>query len=490
MPFAFLLGWFLLIPCESTAQANSVAVVHGDGASGYGVAYGGTDKIVTCLHIVAGKSKIMVRWQNKEAEAIIEKIYKPSDLALLKLKTPLGIQAVAKYPGGTPFDTDVQYYEIPKGVARVDQKSAELEERTSLDKISTRVTGNASGLAKLLCSDGSQYYPSMATSVINFEEPNIIKSHSGSPLAYQAKLLGLVDGGTIVDGKPCVWAIQVADFDKLISQGTAPPSTLKSCEAPGVKNKYMYSGTRSDNPMLTPEEAEAARAFESLIEAPTSFIDPCENLLTVQAAQRVSFTQVFESLFDESAQNVIDLFSEEMEFDKGQRLSLEDLAYQTIDFYQEHITGASLVIPSESTLTTASNSFGNYVTLSSPLGTTTLSVFIAHLDTPEDAEKEMVRFKTMCAGMGQSMNPAANEIKDFRCDLANPYYKEAVENSTLDQNGKLKSEFQATMVVHKNNFVGTIVNVTDWDAMWEKPEERLFFYLLEISGLLTDFILY
>src|SRR6187200_2652225 len=197
----------------------------------------------------------------KEVDALVEKIYKPADLALLKLKSPLGVPPMAAYAGEPPWDENVNYFELPTGKTTVEKKVTVLEERTSLDKISVRITGNSAGLSKLLCSDGTGFYPGMATSVINFKEPNIRKSHSGTPITYGDKILGLVDGGTLVDGIPCLWAIQASDMAKLISQGIAIPANMKPCEAPGVVNKYMYSGTRSDNPFLTPEEVAAAKAF-------------------------------------------------------------------------------------------------------------------------------------------------------------------------------------------------------------------------------------
>ncbi|MBK9983377.1 MAG: hypothetical protein IPP15_13475 [Saprospiraceae bacterium] len=86
-----LIGILATIPFTATAQKSSIVQVHADKSSGYGVACGGPDLIVTALHVVSGKSTIMVVWQGKSAYADIEKIYKPSDLALLRLQTPLGI---------------------------------------------------------------------------------------------------------------------------------------------------------------------------------------------------------------------------------------------------------------------------------------------------------------------------------------------------------------------------------------------------------------
>ena len=103
----------------------------------------------------------------------------------------------------------------------------------------------------------------MTTEVINFKEPNIRKAHSGSPLTYGDKILGLVDGGAkLIDGKACVWAIPAADFTKLFTQGTPISPSMQACGGT-TGNAYMYSGTRSDNPLLTQEEADQAAQFEA-----------------------------------------------------------------------------------------------------------------------------------------------------------------------------------------------------------------------------------
>src|SRR4030095_2361076 len=232
---------FLFIPFIAGAQKNSVVQVHADKSSGYGVAWGGPQKdpdlIVTALHIFSGKKTIIVVWQGKSAYAQIVKIYKPSDLALLKLKTPLGIPPLSLYSGEPPWDTNINFWESPVNSGAMTAKTTMLEGRTNLSKISPRVANNSAGLSKALCMDAGQYYPGMNTEVINFKEPNIRKAHSGSPLTYEDKILGMVDGGAkLVDGKACVWAISAADFNKLLNQGSAPPGSLQSCEAPGSEN--------------------------------------------------------------------------------------------------------------------------------------------------------------------------------------------------------------------------------------------------------------
>src|SRR6187402_3835196 len=129
---SIILACIIVYSSSITAQKNSIVQVHADKASGYGVACGGpqnlSDRIVTALHVVAGKKTILVKWQGKSAYATVEKIYKPADLALLKLKTPLGIPALTLYAGEPPWDTDVNFWEIPINSTSVTAKTAVLEE--------------------------------------------------------------------------------------------------------------------------------------------------------------------------------------------------------------------------------------------------------------------------------------------------------------------------------------------------------------------------
>jgi hypothetical protein len=264
---SFLLGCLLFFPLETGAQKNSIVQVHADKSSGYGVAYGGPqnipDRIVTALHVVAGKKTILVKWQGKSAYATIEKIYKPSDLALLKLQTPLGIPLLSLYSGEPPWDTNINFWEIPVNTPHLSAKTTVLQERTSLSRISPRVANNPAGLGKSLCVDGGQYYPGMNTEVLNFKEPNIRKAHSGSPLTYGDKILGMVDGGAkLIDGKSGVWAIPATEFVKLYTHGSPLSGPMQSCGGAGGDNAFMYSGLRSDNPLLSPDEVNRARQCE------------------------------------------------------------------------------------------------------------------------------------------------------------------------------------------------------------------------------------
>jgi len=468
-----------------TAQKNSVVQVHADKSSGYGVAWGGpqnmADYIVTALHIVSGKKTIMVVWQGKSAYAQVEKIYKPSDLALLKLKTPLGVPSLTLYSGEPPFDTNINFWEMPVNTTSMTGKTTVLDEKTNLAKISPRVANNPSGLSKALCSDGSQFYPGMNTEVINFKEPNIRKAHSGSPLTYGDKILGMVDGGAkLVDGKACVWAIPASDFMKLFNQGTALSGSMQACDQPGNENKYMYSGLRSDNPLLSPEEAEQARHFEDEMD----FSAENGSELELSHEYRMTFDEVYETLFEDEQKDLDEILNDEDDID------INSLLNQTVDMYIEENTGISIMIPAECALTSSSDDFGTLITTTSPGGLVTMSIYISPNNTMEAGKKALNAFKAYMEKTGQPMQPQEEDIEDYSDDEYNPYYSEHVENAEEDNNGEVQSEFFADMAISDGDFLAVTVNISDWNLLDQNPNERLYLYLLQTCALLSDFSIY
>ena len=475
--------WTLTLTIVS-AQKNAVVQVHADKSSGYGVACGGPqnlpDRIVTALHVVAGKKTIMVVWQGKNSTATVEKIYKASDLALLKLNTSLGIPPLSLYSGEPPYDININFWEVPVNTTSVTAKTTVLEERTSLSKISPRVANNSAGLSKSLCMDGGQYYPGMTTDVINFKEPNIRKAHSGSPLTYGDKILGLVDGGAkLIDGKACVWAIPASEFTKLFTQGTSLPSTLQACGGT-TGNAYMYSGTRSDNPLLSPEEAEQAAQFEQ----PMDFTSGDGASLTLYHDYRMSFEEVYETLFPEAQADLEGILESETE------ISLTDMFESGIDIYMEELTGISVMVPSQCQLNITSDETQTFITTTSPGGLITMSFYISTNNSMEEGLDNMQGFKTAMADIGHIMEAKEEDITDFTDDPDNPYYSEYVENALTDANGDITGEFFADLIINDGDFLAITVSISDWNELENNPEERMFLYLMETCGLLSDFSIY
>lgn len=486
----FRLGIFLVCLVaylsDVRAQNNSVVLVHtnslnAEKSNGYGIAWGGpqnkADYIVTALHIVAGKKWIKVSWQGKTVAASVEKIFLPSDLALLKLESPLGIPTISLHSGEAPWDTEINFWEFPTASTLPSKKTTSLEGRTNLADVSPLLKNQTTGLSKALCSAGEQYYPGMSTNVINFKEPNIRKSHSGSPLTYEGKLLGMIDGGTkLVDGKPCVWAIPASDFNKLFSQGIAPPPTLASCDSPGNENKYMYSGVRSDNPFLTEEEVRLTRIAES----PLIISSNIGKHLTLFHSKSMIFREVYETLFEEEKAFLAERFK------PGDSLTLEDLLKMEVSLYVEENTGISVMIPAQCTFVDSTDAYGTLNRTKSPEGLITLSIYISPNELMDDGITAMNSFKEAMKNNGQTI-PL---IDDERLKKHNRYYDEYYENKTSFRSGGTKAVFTANMIVNDGDFLGVTLHAPDWRKVAVNPQEKLYFYLMEICALLSDFTVY
>jgi hypothetical protein len=480
----FLVFLMLLGMSSAIAQDNSIVLIHADKSSGYGVAWGGPqnspDLIVTALHLVAGKKTINVSWQGKTSTARVEKIYKPSDLALLKLNTPLGIKPLTVYSGEPPWDTNINFWEIPINALTPTKKTTILDGRTNLANISPQLENSPTGgLTNALCPDDGQYYPGMTTSVINFKEPNIRKAHSGSPLTYGDKILGMVDGGArLVGGKPCVWAIPAGDFFKLINQGTVPSGTMASCDSPGNSNSYMYSGIRADNPELSPEEVLQALQAD----APINFSTNSGTQLELHLNYSMSFREVYETLYESEQTYLKGLFT------TGQSVTLEDLLNMTVNFYVEENTGVSVMIPAQCTMSTSHDDYGTLNVTTSPGGLTKLSFYISPAETMEEGLKAMNAFKRfLITGdfFDEKQIPETKDLSGF-----NKYFTEQYKGGSKYTNGGTKTIFFANLIINDGDFLAVTLNASDWQNIAKDSNEKMYFYLMQVCAILSDFTIY
>lgn len=489
----FLLAGFLLsclITAPVFAQERSVVRVHADSSSGYGVAWGGPqktpDRIVTALHVVSGKKTIMVDWEGKASRATIEKIYKPADLALLKLQTPLNIPQLELYIGDAPLATSIEFWQKEKGKTLITSKITQLEKNTVLGKLNPRI--DPAGFAKALCLDGSQNYPAMSTPIIKFSNPNIKKAHSGAPLTYSKKLVGLIDGGEkLVNGTESVWAIPASEFNNLLAKGTPAPASMQSCTSGGKGSMYMYSGLSSDNPLLSPEQR--ARAQEMEQESLTVFDAEGNALASLSIEYRMTCEEVFETLFEEEMQYIDDLLDGETEYEASQQIDFEQLLSQLIDIYYDANTGATIAIPANSELSKIQEGPHTLIEASSPYEGITLSIYSFHGENIAECQEAMTWFKDyMDMGDRPELDEGDEDVEDYLDDEYNPYYSEIIEASS-NADG-LESEIFMSMTIDNTNLLCVAVQITDWSQLDEDAEERLFFYLMETCVILTDFPFY
>lgn len=482
----FLLCVFVLAVAPAAGQQESVVFINTEAGSGYGVAYGNPGNVVTALHVVAGRSKIFVKWKNQESPATIEKIYKPADLALLRVQTPLNIPTLEIYSGDAPTDTDLNYWVAAEKTFKMGGKTTQLKETTALGKLNTRLEKHQAGFAKALCSDGKIVYPALTTSVLNFEEPNIEKKHSGSPLTYGDQIVGIVDGGQPLAGKGVVWAIPAAEFENLQKLGTPASALRQACSS-----KNLYSGLRADNPHLTPELAELAKAIEASEENPLRFADDSGDQLVFDLEYRAPFRDIYDTMFEEDQGYVKDLVQEnEADVEEGQ-VTLDDLYDQSLDFYLEEETGATIAVPTASELSLEKEGGHTLIEASSPYQGITMIIFAQKTNSLEKSKEAMEWFKEYIVSDREDWTAETgegDETENLLKDPDEPYYSELFER-VVHNGDDLVAELYASLTIDGNNFLGVAVKINDWSTL-DDSEERIFFYLMEACAILTDFAYY
>lgn len=468
-------------------QQSSVVIIDTESSNGYGVAWGGPDLVVTALHVVAGREKIMVRWGSKKSMATVEKIYKPADLALLRLDSKLGIPQLASYPGDPSFGVNLNYWEAPAGQApRPISKTTKLDERTPLKDINAILAKKNAAFDKGLCKDDqNQLFPQLETVVFKFAEPNIRKSHSGTPITIKDKLVGLVDGGSgLVAGKTMVWAIPATELEKLLKQGAAPPPALAGCES-----KALYSGLRSDNPFLSDELRERAIELENA--PPITTKDDTGDELVFSLEFRGSYQDVFYSMLEEDQQFFLELIEGEQEEDNP--VTMSALYQENCDILVEENTGATIAYPSGINWETYSSSSHNFIKIDSPHGGVSMYIAVSRTGSTEESKAELEAFKAFLTSDGRNwvaVDEDDAETFDFLDDEDDPMYYEdfwrEVRSSTDDDYDVL-AELYASMEIDESNFLGVAVIVNDWETVYADPEERKFYYLMEACAMLTGF---
>jgi hypothetical protein len=485
---SFWLCVLVLAVSPVLGQQESVVLVHAGQASGYGLAYGSSGNIITALHVVAGQSPITVVWKNQKFPATIEKIYKPADLALLRLQAsaPPNIPPLKIYPGDAPMDTPLNFWEAPEKMFRMDKKETKLERAVPLEQLDNRLEKNPAAFANALCSDGQSNYPALKTGVFKFEEKNIRKAHSGSPLTYEGHIVGMVDGGPPINGKGSIWAIPAAgNFAKLLSEG-ASAARSNPCSS-----ERLYSGLRADNPHLDKKSAELANALAAAKEHPFKFADDSGDQLAFELDYRAPFGDIYETMFEEDQKYIQELLGDEEYFEDGE-ITLQDLFNQSIDVFQEEETGATIAVPTGSKLSVEQEDGHALVKVSSPRAGTTMIISVQTTNSVEESKAARDWFERYMVRDGRKWikeEDNEDEIDDWLDDPDEPYYNALKDRVVYGADGEsIVAELFATLTIDENDFLGVVIIVNNWEELTRK--ERIFNYLVETCAILTDFAYY
>jgi len=468
------------------SQQESVVLVHAGQVSGYGVAYGGPGTIITALHVVAGRKPITVMWQGKPFDAKIEKTYQPADLALLRLQGSSlpNIPPAKIYPGRPPMNTLLDFWVAPVRSARMDKKETKLEKSVPLEELHKRIENNPAAFARALCSNGGSNYPASSTRVFRFENPNIQKAHSGSPLTYDGFVVGMIDGGPPVNGKGSIWAIPAAgNFDRLMSEGSAV-AIQGTCSS-----DRLYSGLRADNPHLDPKLNAIANELAESEEHPLTLVDANGNQLAFSLQYRALFKDIYDTMLDEDKKEIQDILQEEEDFDDGE-VTLNDLFKQNIDVYQDDETGAVLAVPTGSEMGVEQRSGHTLVGVSSPRAGTEMLISVQTTPSVKQSVAAREWFKKFVMDDGRTWKKEfEDDVEDALNDPEDPYYDALMDRVAYGADGtSVVAELFLSLTIEENDFLGVAILVNDRDTL--RKQERIYNYLMETCATLSGFVVY
>lgn len=486
----FVTLWFLTFSAAPTSaittDAESVVVIHTEGGSGYGVAWGGAGRIVTALHLVGGKQKIQINSGTKKTTGRIEKIYQEADLALLKMDTDLKIPQLELYPGNPPWGTNLNYWEKPTARSKMGGKTTALQKKTQLNNLNARLLNGKLGEA--LCSMNGNPYPALTTNVFKFEEPNIKKAHSGTPLTYNNKIIGLVDGGDNVNGgKSCVWAIPATEFENLRDQGTNVFTGFQTCQS-----EKLYSGLRSDNPFLTPAEIEVAKVIEASNANPVKASNEKGDELVFTHNFTAPIEAIYDEMFPEDQEKIDQLL-------ENNGLEFSQLFSEWISFYQEENTGVTIALPEKSNFRAYPYNEGFRIGIDIfREGVGGVFVYGLVLKTNEPATRKRyeirdVKQELLSARRNWEQKPGKEDVvlDLLEGNAPEPYYSELIEREAKDESGMLESEIYASITVNDLDVIAmSVVLDNQENSAGDKEAKKKFFVLMQACTILTDFAYY
>ena len=470
-------GWLFLAFTQAFGQNNSIVKITADQATGYGIAWGGPNTVVTTLQLVAGKSHIEIDWRGYRSNALIEKVYKPSGLALLKLTQPINIPQIHLISGHNPIGEKVNYYETnPNRTTVMVKKNSELIDETKLERINTRIYQDADLLLSSLCFDETTNYPFLTTDVLRLEEPNIRKEHTGSAVTYKGKLIGMIDcSPKRLNGNTCFWVISAEDFNKLIKQESRIPFPIKSCLEQNDPKQDPLPSPPSDSDPGEPEELQVIE-----------YKDPNGDRLTLEFERTIQFTEIYETLFSKDIDYVDSLAYTDTTFNDLRPSLIYELLNQSIDFYKEITTGISIALPSQTALVISKDGFGNLVTAYSADRLSNFSIYISACKNLKKANKAYEEFMEMIESEGVQISESTIHSMDFMEDETHPYFSTYIQFDALGTDSTMTSRLTSRATISSENFLGVKVEATDWTSLTSR-EERIYYYLLLICARITDF---
>ncbi len=440
--------------------------------------------VVTALHLVAGSSKIIIKSpeDKKLAEAKILKFLRNADLAVLVPVGSLKIPALSIYGGASAATGEVW------GIARqrIVSRPMELGERKPLiTKLFERERSPKQAQlpplteAEVLRHFSPHNYPGKID-VLSLSAP-VREGDSGSPITIDGQAVSMVDGGLENLGgiKKAWWSIPLKkNLDVLWAQGETDATKIQPYTGKG--GRILFSKPRSENVPVQFKNSNRG-----------------EGVFSLYHTDQASFGEVYETMLAEDREFIAEVIDD----DAG--ITLDDLAPETIDVYEDYESGATFAIPAIlsddldieqdaghtyveafSQFSEHSRSFVKLIVFIDKGGLEAKDAFKEYLLSGEALNDDNWGDENWQGVQWVKDSESDDDVIDDLDDPVEPYYHEIMERTYERENND--GEVYASMTINeKGVFLGVAIIVNDPSSL--EGDDLINYYLMEACLTMAGF---
>lgn len=423
---------------------HSVVQIQAEGENrGIGVVLKEPDHVVTALHVVAGIPDIRVysKFKGRAVPAKIIKVHKESDLALLKLTTPLNLPALNHTKTQPEAHGKYLIYgytatpEVIEMPLRLASKTYKL----------TSIIAPTTPQYKWLMDNG---YPSPNATIIRLADP-IQHGDSGSPITdANGNLIGIADGGLPQASQRMNWGISASTYIDALWASKESINVNKS-SAKFLKN------ARSENTEITSKGGLALyKVFSS------------------------SLKEIYETALPED-QELIDEYRQD-----AKEFSEMDIFPAMIDVYEDYNSGASIAIPQG--LQFDYNEQNGWLEVWTSDKNVEMTIIIKKMNSWEEARKMVAKLESMVIG-DDDWKYDPGEPDDVEDDPQYFFYSKLISRVQYDEDDEIVGDLLAEILVDNNFIMANAAKVWDFDKADENKKDWYFSHLMDACIILSGF---
>lgn len=445
--FLFIFPLFFAVFSSNIFGQNaehSVVQIQAEGKNrGIGVVLKEPDHVVTALHVVAGIPDIRVysKFKGRSVPATIIRVHKESDLALLKLTTPLNLPALnhTKNPPQAHGKYLIYGYTATPEVIEMPLRLASKTYKL------TSIIAPTTPQYKWLVDNG---YPSPNATIIRLADP-IQHGDSGSPITdTSGNLVGIADGGLPQASQRMNWGISASTYINALWTSNESINVNKS-SAKFLKN------ARSENTEYTSKGGLALyKVFSS------------------------SLAEIYETALSED-QELIDEYRQD-----AKESSEMDIFPAMIDVYEDYNSGASMAIPRG--LQFDFDKKNGWLEVWTSDENVEMIIIIKKMNSWKEARKMVDKLESMViADDDWKYDP--EEPDDIEDDPQDYFYSKLISRNQYDEHDEIVGDLLAEILVDNNFIMANAVKVWDYDDADDNPKDWYFSYLMDACIILSGF---